>query len=100
MQPREVLERSRVTIKWLLWQVCQEEIAPDEAAWSMCPDVDPLSAGWLKLIGHAALVFTNWRSFFRENGFDEKQRDIAQEDLMKIWNIKKDSPICRLRQRK
>ncbi len=98
-RPRDILGRCKVTLNWLVWQVAREEVDPRDAAWSMCPPVDVLSSGWLKLIGHTELVFRNWLNFYRECGWDEPQSEMVKHEIRKIWNLKGDTP-CHLPQKR
>jgi len=90
MRPREILGKCKVTLGWLIWQVAREEVTPQEAAWAMCPDVEVMSSGFVKLMGHTELVFRNWLSFYRESGGDQHQERMVREEVMKIWGLKRD----------
>lgn len=93
---KQVMERKKVTIKWILWQVAQEQLHPRAAAWAMCPDVNPLHSGYVKMIGHAVFILERWRAFFQECGWDDGEEAVVKQELLKLWGLKEDRP-CHLR---
>jgi hypothetical protein len=100
MTPRQILAKTTVSLRWLLFQVRQGEINPDDAAWSLCPDVDPITAGFIKLVGHTKLVFQNWLNYTAENGYDQIKETIAHDEICAIWNLeRRGTSVCHLKQR-
>ncbi len=97
--PREVLGIKKVTLKWLVWWVARGQIEPQEAAWALCPKVEPVTSGFIKLIGHTELVLRRWVGFYQECGYDKGQEDAVKKEVMKIWGLKEDRP-CHLRPRR
>lgn len=96
LSPRMILDRgTKVTLGWLMHQVAREEVDPHDAAWALCPPVEPMTSGFVKLIGHTELVFRNWVTFFRENGPDMEEEIRVKQNILKIWGRKEDTP-CRL----
>ncbi len=97
--PRDILGKYKVTLGWIMWQVAQEQLSPQEAAWAMCPDVNPMSSGFIKLAGHTELVLRNWLGFFRECGPDTQTQEGFEREIKKIWGKREDRP-CHLRPKK
>lgn len=89
-RPRGILRLKRVTLTWLTWQVAREEITPEEASWVMCPNVDPLHSGYVKLMAVTTLVFKRWVGFYQECGYDAGQDYAIKKELIKIWGLKED----------
>lgn len=98
-RPRDILGKRRVTLGWLIWQVAREEITPSEAAWALCPNVEPMSSGFIKLLGHTELTFRSWLGFYQECGADKGQECAVKKEIMRIWGLKESDP-CHLLPRK
>ncbi len=98
-RPRDILGTKRVTLGWLIWQVAREEVQPEEASWFMCPNVDPLSSGFIKLMAVTTLVLKRWVSFYQECGYDAGEEAKVKKELMKIWGLREDA-TCHLLPRK
>ncbi len=62
-------------------------------------EVEVMHSGWVKLIGHTRLAFTNWRNYYREFGGDSVLEARCKKYILRIWGKKEDMPCHQLRKR-